>query len=126
MRAIVATALLTLIAGAGSFAQSSPAGDWRVQFATPLGQHVVTMTINVDGARLSGHVTDEYGEYPMSGRLADRRVTARWSVFDDGKMLEITMNGTLDGNVINGTAQLGEAGEGPLIARRIGDAGNHH
>ena len=47
-----------LALGAGGVAQSGPAGEWRVQFATPLGQHVVTMTINVHGATLSGHVTD--------------------------------------------------------------------
>jgi hypothetical protein len=39
-------------------------------------------------------------------------------------MLEITMTGTLDGTVINGVAKLGNTGEGPLLARRIGDAGD--
>jgi hypothetical protein len=47
-----------------------------------------------------------------------------WSVPEDGKMLEITMTGKLDGNVINGTAKLGDVGEGPLTARRTGDAGD--
>ena len=32
------------------------------------------------------------------------------------------MKGTLEGNVITGTAKLGDIGEGPLTARRTGDA----
>jgi len=105
-------------------AQSNVAGMWRVEFVTPLGQVGVNMTINQSGSRLSGHVTDEYGEYEINGRVADGQVTVVWSVPEDGKMLEITMTGKLDGNVITGTAKLGDVGEGALSARRTGDAGD--
>lgn len=104
-------------------AESSPAGMWRVQFVTPLGQRGVNMTINQAGSKLSGHVTDEFGEYPIHGRFADGYVTVIWSVSEEGKLLEITMNGKLNGDVIDGTAKLGDVGEGTLVARRIGDAG---
>ena len=104
--------------------ESSVAGVWRVEFVTPLGQVGVNMTINQSGARLTGHVTDEFGEYEIAGRVADGQVTVIWSVPEDGKMLEITMKGKVDGNVITGTAKLGDVGEGPLSARRTGDAGD--
>ena len=104
--------------------ESSVAGVWRVEFVTPLGQAGVNMTINQSGARLTGHVTDEFGEYEIAGRVADGQVTVIWSVPEDGKMLEITMKGKLEGNVITGTAKLGDVGEGPLSARRTGDAGD--
>jgi hypothetical protein len=104
-------------------AQQSAAGLWRVEFVTPLGQVGVNMTINQSGARLTGHVTDEFGEYEIAGRVADGHITVVWSVPEDGKMLEITMKGKLEGNVITGTAKLGDVGEGPLSARRTGDAG---
>jgi len=104
--------------------ESSVAGVWRVEFVTPLGQVGVNMTINQSGARLTGHVTDEFGEYEIAGRVADGHVTVIWSVPEDGKMLEITMKGKLEGNVITGTAKLGDVGEGPLSARRTGDAGD--
>jgi hypothetical protein len=100
------------------------AGMWRVQFVTPLGQVGVTMTINQSGTRLTGHVTDEYGEYEIDGRVADGQITVVWSVPEDGKMLRITMRGKLEGSIITGTAQLGDVGEGPLSARRTGDAGD--
>ena len=103
--------------------QPSVAGLWRVEFVTPLGQVGVNMTINQSGTKLSGQVTDEYGEWAIDGRINGDQVTVVWSVPEDGKMLEITMKGKIDGNVITGTAKLGDVGEGPLSARRTGDAG---
>ena len=106
--------------------QRSVAGTWRVDFVTPLGQNWIIMTINQSGTKLTGHATDEFGEYELAGRVAGDEVTVVWSVAEDGKMLEITMKGTLESaTLINGTAKLGNVGEGPLSARRTGDAGDH-
>jgi hypothetical protein len=118
--------LMLFIASVALAAQQpkGPAGMWRVQFAAPLGQRAVNMTINQRGTKLSGQVTDEYGEYPITGEFANGRVTVVWHVSEEGgRMLEITMRGALDGDEIRGTAQLGDVGEGPLLARRTGDAG---
>jgi Zn-dependent alcohol dehydrogenase len=104
----------------------SVSGTWRVDFVTPLGQNWIIMTINQSGAKLTGHATDEFGEYEISGRVAGDQVTVVWSVAEDGKMLEITMKGKLESpTLITGTAKLGDVGEGPLSARRTGDAGDY-
>jgi len=106
--------------------QRSVSGTWRVDFVTPLGQNWIIMTINQSGAKLTGHATDEFGEYEINGRVVGDQVTVVWSVAEDGKMLEITMKGTLESaTLITGTAKLGDVGEGPLSARRTGDAGDH-
>jgi hypothetical protein len=55
-------------------------GTWRVDFVTPLGQNWIIMTINQSGTRLTGHATDEFGEYEISGRVVDDQVTVVWSV----------------------------------------------
>ncbi len=128
-RRLAAALLCCTLAAISAAAQQkskseTPDGVWRVQFATPLGQRVVTMTMNLTGTTIRGHVTDEYGEYPVDGRFAEGEVTASWSVPEEGKLLEITMKGHLEGDVINGTATLGDAGEGALVARRTGDAGD--
>jgi hypothetical protein len=115
-------ALLLLAAAAPLLAQKSVAGIWRVEFVSPQGQVGLNMTINQTGSKLTGRVTDEYGEWPIEGRITDSEVTVVWTVPEDGKLLEITMKGTLEGSVITGTAKLGEIGEGPLTARRTGDA----
>jgi hypothetical protein len=120
LAALVAFTILSV----SVLAQQSAAGMWRVEFVTPNGQVGVNMTINQTGNRLTGQVTDEYGEFPIDGRLADQQVTIVWSVPEDGKLVEITMKGKLEGNVINGTVKLGNVGEGPLTARRTGDAGD--
>jgi hypothetical protein len=119
----------TLVAVLSAFvvsahAQASAAGQWRVEFVTQTGQSVVTMTINQSGSKLTGHIVDENGEYEIHGRLADGQVTIVWSVPEHGEMLEITMKGRLEGTLITGTARLGNIGEGPLTARRTGDAGD--
>ena len=83
------------------------------------------MTINQSGTKLTGHATDEFGEYEINGRVIDDQVPCVWSVAEDGKMLEITMKGKLEtATLITGTAKLGDVGEGPLSARRTGDAGD--
>ena len=103
----------------------SVAGQWRVDFVTPLGQNWTIMTINQSGTKLTGHATDEFGEYEINGRVAGDEVTVTWSVAEDGKMLEITMKGKLEtATLITGVAKLGNVGEGPLSARRTGDAGD--
>ena len=121
---ILAMAWLLCAPCAAIGAAPSAAGQWRVKFATPLGEREVNMTINQSGTRLSGHVVDPYGEYELKGHMADGQVTAAWSAPESGEMIEITMQGTLKGNAIDGTAKIGHLGEGPLSARRTGDAGD--
>jgi hypothetical protein len=109
--------LLTLVLAAAA----GPAGQWRVQFVVPSGTKAVNMNVVQKGARLTGVVTDEYGEYEINGRLEGDQVTIVWTIPEDGKLVDITMKGKLDGDVINGTATIGGLGEGPLQARRTAD-----
>jgi Zn-dependent alcohol dehydrogenase len=126
----LALAALAVPAGAQSQQQQaqvrSVAGQWRVDFVTPLGQNWIILTLNQSGTKLTGHAVDEFGEYELNGRVAGDEVTVIWSVAEDGKMLEITMKGKLESaTLITGTAKLGDVGEGPLSARRTGDAGDY-
>ena len=113
MRLISFLAVLWVAAGVG--------GSWRVQFVVPSGTKAVNMNVVQKGARLTGVVTDEYGEYPIDGRLEGDQVTIVWSIPEDGKLVDITMKGKLEGDVINGTARIADLGEGPLQARRTAD-----
>lgn len=133
IRTLAAVCLLVVAVAAPARAQESQqpaqvrsvAGQWRVDFVTPLGQNWIILTLNQSGTKLTGHAVDEFGEYELNGRVAGDDVTVIWSVAEDGKMLEITMKGKLETpTLINGTAKLGDVGEGPLSARRLGDAGD--
>jgi hypothetical protein len=100
------------------FAQPSAAGEWKVNFVVPSGTKFVNMVINQEKTTLTGTVISEDGEFPLTGRIIDDQVTVVWTVPEDGKLMEITMKGKLAGNVITGTAKLGNVGEGSLTARR--------
>ena len=116
-RLLVLAALLSAFV-APALAQPSAAGEWKVNFVVPTGTRFVNMFINQEKTRLTGTVVSEDGEFPLSGRIEGDQVTVVWEVPEDGKMMEILMKGKLTGNVISGTARLGNVGEGSLTARR--------
>jgi hypothetical protein len=95
------------------------AGNWRVEFVVPNGEMAVNMTINQNGAKLSGRVVNEDGEFPLEGTVSGDLVTVTWVVPEQGSPLPITMKGTIDGEYITGTVRLGNVGEGSLSARRV-------
>jgi hypothetical protein len=120
-RVVLALSLATAGAVAVASAEGQAAGQWRVQFVVPSGTKAVNMNVVQKGTRLTGVITDEYGEYPIDGRLDGDQVTIVWTVPEDGKLVDITMKGKLQGDAINGTAKIGDMGEGPLQARRTAD-----
>ena len=116
-RLVVLVAVLSAFA-APVLAQPSAAGEWKVNFVVPTGTKFVNMVINQQKTTLSGTVINEDGEFPLTGTIIDDQVTVVWTVPEDGKLMEITMKGKLAGNLITGTAKLGNVGEGSLTARR--------
>jgi hypothetical protein len=100
-------------------AHADVAGNWRVEFVVPTGELAVTMTINQDGARLTGRVVNEDGEFPLDGTVDGDQVTVTWTVPEQGAPMQITMKGKIEGEYITGTARLGNVGEGSLEARRV-------
>jgi len=116
-RLLVLAALLSAFI-APVLAQPSAAGEWKVNFVVPTGTRFVNMFISQEKTRLTGTVVSEDGEFPLSGRIEGDQVTVAWEVPEDGKMMEIVMKGKRTGNVISGTAKLGNVGEGSLTARR--------
>ena len=116
-RLFILGAVLSAFA-APALAQPSAAGEWKVNFVVPSGTKFVNMVINQQKTTLTGTVISEDGEFPLTGKIIDDQVTVVWTVPEDGKLMEITMKGKLVGNVITGTAKLGNVGEGSLTARR--------
>ena len=117
-----AAVLVVLLAGIPAKADDVKAGgEWRVTFVVPTGTKSVNMIVNQQQKHLTGTVVDEYGEFPLDGRVEGDKLTIVWSVPEDGKLLEITMKGTVKGDTITGTATLGKLGEGPLTARRTAE-----
>src|SRR5258708_5523287 len=69
-------------------------------FVVATGTKSVAMIVNQHTAHPTGNVADEYGECPLDGRLADDQVTIVWSGPEDGKLIDITMKGKIQGDTI--------------------------
>jgi phosphate-selective porin len=115
--------LSLLLAGAAPvFAQAGAvadaAGEWAVTFATPGGPEEFTMFVAQNGAKLSGRLTSDAGEFPLTGTVDGNHVRIVWSFPEQGKILEITFTATIDGDSMTGTAKLDGLGQGPMSAER--------
>ena len=112
-------AVLFVLVSAVAFAETDVAGNWRVEFTVPTGEVGVNMTINQSGRTLTGRVINEDGEFPLKGSIDGDQITVSWTVPEQGEPMEIVMKGTVSGEYIDGTARLGNVGEGSLSARRV-------
>jgi hypothetical protein len=112
-------AILLLVLASAMAAPSDVSGNWRVEFATPTGDFGTTVTLNQNGGKLTGRAVNEDGEFPVEGTVADDQVTFMWTVPEQGGQMQITVKGKVDGEYINGTARLGNVGEGSMSARRV-------
>ena len=124
-RLVVSTAAAILVAALAGIPVRADdvkaGGEWRVTFVVPTGTKSVNMIVNQHDKHLTGTVVDEYGEFPLDGRLQGNELTIAWSVPEDGKLMEITVKGKIEGDNISGTATIGKLGEGPMTARRTAE-----
>lgn len=110
---------ILLLAAASAFAQTDVAGNWRVEFVVPTGEMATNMTLNQKGTTLTGRVVNEDGEFPVEGKIVDDQITVEWTVPEQGQPMKIVVRGKVRGEEIEGTARLGNVGEGSLYARRV-------
>ena len=120
IRRTASVLVFLLVSAAPILAQSDVSGEWAVTFATPGGPEEFMMFVAQNGAKLSGRLTSDVGEFPLTGTVDGNHVKIVWSFPERGKLLEITFTGTIDGDSITGTAKLGDLGQGPMSAERTG------
>ena len=101
-------------------AQADVAGEWRVEFGTPSGPVGFTMYVSQSGAKLKGRLTNEIGEFPMTGDVEGDQVKIVWQMPDLGSLLDITFIAKAQGDKLDGTVRIEKVGEGPMSADRIG------
>jgi len=103
-------------------AQNAPevTGEWSAQYVTPLGPQELTIYLQQEGPRLSGHTTSEFGEFQVRGTINGEDVKFSWTEVDGGKNVTISVTGKIDGDKIAGTATVGERGSGAFRAERTG------
>src|SRR3954471_8856979 len=112
--------LLVLSIAAPATAQADLAGEWAVTFSTPQGPAEFTMYVNQEGARLTGRLTSDAGEFPLRGTVEGDNVTITWTLPDGGRLIDVTFRAKIAGDEMSGTARLGDRGQGPMSGQRTG------
>ena len=118
---IILIAALTLISAlpVPTFAQTASVdGEWTVELTLPMGDVTFTMVIEQKAGVLTGHMVNEIGQFDVTGAVNRDQVKIQWSFPDGGKTLNVTFNGKVTRNGMEGIAKIPNLGEGFMEARR--------
>lgn len=75
------------------------AGTWKASVETPNGNFESTFVFKVDGTKLTGTVTSQMGEAPISeGKVDGDKVSFALNREFNGQSFKITYDGTVNGN----------------------------
>jgi imidazolonepropionase-like amidohydrolase len=102
---------------AGEMARA--AGTWDLTVTTPQGENRASMTVTQSGATLEGTMATEMGTVQVTdGRVTGQRVTFTIAVPISGQTTTVVFQGTVDGNRMSGTADLGAMGSATFTGER--------
>ena len=85
-RACVFVVLAWLCAPLGAQAPDVT-GEWEATYVTPLGPQQVTIYLQQEGPRVSGHTSSEFGEFQVRGSISGSDVKLSWSEVDGSKTM---------------------------------------
>jgi hypothetical protein len=103
----------------GAFAQS-PAGAWDLTIDTPQGPNTSTLTLKLEGDKLSGDLASQMGSTPVTGTFSAGTVAVTANLDIQGTSLQLGINGKVDADTMTGSVKLGDFGEFPFTAKRGG------
>ena len=93
-------------------------GKWKGNLASPNGDLETTMVFKVDGEKLTGTVTNMYGEEQIQeGSMKGDDVS--FVINAGGGQFKILYKGKITGPDIKFHVVIGEFGEGDLTAKRV-------
>lgn len=112
------TAVALLLAALAPQVPADVSGEWSATVSAPRGALEYTMFLKQEGPRVTGYFQSEYGEIPLRGTIRDDAITLMWSMPDAKEPIDVTMTGTIKGDVISGEATLAKVGKGSFRAER--------
>jgi hypothetical protein len=111
-------ALLVALLAAPAAAQINLTGDWDMTIQSPQGTNTVKVTLTQDGETVSGRVTSQLGELPVTGALTGDDLKIAFTLPIQGQSIDIVMTGKVEGPTLAGKVQFGDFGEGDWTAKR--------
>lgn len=119
IRAIGAALVALLSATPASAQPADITGTWTVVVMRPSGPTPPAMLVlKKNGEKLTGVLSGPQGDMPVEAAVENTAVTIWFTVPTQNGPIAITMKGTVDGDAMKGTADLGGQGESDWTGRR--------
>lgn len=120
----LAATLFGLLAFAPAQAAVDLSGQWAGEVTTPMGQLKLILTFQVDGEKLTGKSSSEFGgekrETPLQGvKLANDTLTFAETIDMQGASFRIDYTGKVSATEIKFTRQIGDFGNDEYVAKRV-------
>ncbi len=100
----------------------SIAGKWQTSLEMEVGTASVVLVFQQNGEKLTGTYTGRYGEYPLVGKVAGRKIDFVVTIVAEGTETKMYFEGditdTPQGLLLKGVADLGGMGEAGWTAKR--------
>lgn len=110
--------LLLLLAAAALAFAADLTGTWNFQVETDMGSGSPTMTFKQDGNELTGTYKGQLGEAPLRGKIEGNKVEFSFEGSAGGEKFTVKYSGTVDGNGMKGTVDLGGQATGKFTATK--------
>ena len=115
-RALVFASTLLMAFAAAAFGADLN-GKWKAALMTPNGDIDLDMVFKVDGEKLTGTVSNTYGEEQITeGVVKGDEIS--FIVMAGGGQFRIVYKGKIDGDTVKFHVVLGEFGESDTVAKR--------
>jgi hypothetical protein len=117
---LVALAAAAMVSGAVFAADANVSGEWDFTVETQAGPGNPHFSLKQDGTTLSGTYKGALGEAPVTGTVKGNEVTIKFKANAQGADLDVTYQGTVEGDTMKGKLSLGEFGDGTFTAKKVG------
>jgi hypothetical protein len=97
---------------------ASVAGTWDLRVETSAGTGTPTLVLEQNGSTLAGTYTGRFGPQPITGNLDGDRITFAFDVSGPMGSAKVAYSGTVDGDTMSGTMQMGAMAGGTFSGRR--------
>jgi uncharacterized pyridoxal phosphate-dependent enzyme len=94
-------------------------GAWTIHLRFTRGESRHSMTLEQDGARVSGTYRSQYGWGQIEGSVAGNKVDLRVSIPYEASGTSYHYVGTVEGDTLSGTMPMGRMWQAEWVARRV-------
>jgi hypothetical protein len=116
---VLLTLMLALVAvNAHSGDGASVAGSWDLRVETSAGTGTPTLVLEQDGSKLTGIYTGRFGPQPLTGNIDGDQINFAFDVSGPMGSAKVVYSGTVDGDTMSGTMQMGAMAGGTFSGRR--------